>query len=160
MMMMKMMVMMFLSTATLMLGPAVAKPTHVPLDNLKAIIDIGNRTGSATKIWVEELTSLTGECKDKFFCKSYEILYKNKHHMQEGDEALLRNLKAYVVGTHANCERQKRGILIRNSFPNSGPKSSNVPSKFTCAVTSLLPHLRPSRQWISRVPECFFFILL
>ncbi|KAK1883135.1 Glycosyl hydrolase family 109 protein 1 [Dissostichus eleginoides] len=124
-----------------MLGPAVAKPTHDPLDNLKAIIDIiGNRTGSATKvlktIWVEDLTSLTGECKDKFFCKSVEVLNKTKHHMQEGDEALLRNLKAYIVGTHANCERPKKVTLNKE----------------------LISQL--SRQWISRVPECFFFILL
>ncbi|KAL3042626.1 hypothetical protein OYC64_020536 [Pagothenia borchgrevinki] len=101
--MMKMMVMVFLSAATLMFGPAVAKP-YVPLDNLKVVIDkIDNWTGLSTKkIWVEDLTSLTGECKDKFFCKSFEILNKTKHHSQE-EEVLLRNLKAYIVGTHANC---------------------------------------------------------
>lgn len=98
-----MMVMMFLSAATLMLGPAVGKP-YVPLDNLKVVIDkIVHWTGLATKeIWVEDLTSLTGECKDKFFCKSFEILNKSKHHSHE-EEVLLRNLKAYIVGTHANC---------------------------------------------------------
>lgn len=99
------MVMMFLSAATLMLGPAVAKPTpYVPLDNLKVIIDkIGNSTESAPEeIWVEDLISLTGECKDKFFCKSFAILKKPENHRQ-GEEVLLRNLKAYIVGTHANC---------------------------------------------------------
>ncbi|KAI4814409.1 hypothetical protein KUCAC02_003605, partial [Chaenocephalus aceratus] len=142
-----------------MLGPAVAKPTpYVPLDNLNVIINkIGNSAKSSGKeTWVENLTGLTEKCNDKFFCKSFAILKKPENHRQ-GEEVLLRNLKAYIVGTHANCtekpERRNtiRNVMIRNLFPISGPKSSNVPGKLTCAQ-QLLPHPRPSRQWISRVP--------
>ncbi|KAK5918222.1 hypothetical protein CgunFtcFv8_003002 [Champsocephalus gunnari] len=109
---MKMMVMMFLSAATLMLGPAVAKPTpYVPLDNLNVIINkIGNGAKSSGKeTWVENLTGLSEKCNDKFFCKSFAILKKPENHRQ-GEEVILRNLKAYIVGTRANCtEKPERG---------------------------------------------------
>lgn len=128
------MMLMLVSAVALLVNLAVANPTpHKPEDNLNHIIDLAEKYNEtlAREFFVEDVSHLVeAGCRDKFFCKVYDILHKHEHFGKRKEEnELVRNLKVFLDGGNSNCTELLKEETSRGE---SRPIPSLVENLTTC----------------------------